>query len=326
MADTHGRLGLIERLRDRRLLVVGRAGMDIYADPPGTQIDHTDHFFAALGGSAGNIAVAASRLGADTHLLSKVSDDAVGEFVKRQMQHYGVDSRYVYTAKGEARTSLAIVETRPDARTVLYRNGAADLALDQHDCTTVPLESFGVLVVTGTCLAVFPSREAVLSLMQRANAQGLVVVLDLDYRAYSWSSLVETRMVYQQACDLSHMIVGNEEEFAVVAGNADDAQTFAQRLADNNHYVIYKKGPRGLVAYANGEHYEQTPFSVAMRKPMGAGDAFLGATLAALVTGKGWQLALREGAAAAALNVTGIGCAPANPDRAALDTFLAQHP
>jgi 5-dehydro-2-deoxygluconokinase len=37
--------------------VLGRAGMDLYADPPGTRTEEA-HFTSALGGSAANIAVA----------------------------------------------------------------------------------------------------------------------------------------------------------------------------------------------------------------------------------------------------------------------------
>ena len=56
------------RLRDRlalnRFLVLGRAGMDLYADPPGTRIEEAHAFVSHLGGSAANIAVALVRLGA----------------------------------------------------------------------------------------------------------------------------------------------------------------------------------------------------------------------------------------------------------------------
>ena len=39
-------------------LVMGRAGMDLYPDPPGTRIEDAAQMTAALGGSAGNIAAA----------------------------------------------------------------------------------------------------------------------------------------------------------------------------------------------------------------------------------------------------------------------------
>ena len=41
-----------------RFVVLGRVGMDLYAHPPGTRVEEALSFTPALGGSAGNIAVA----------------------------------------------------------------------------------------------------------------------------------------------------------------------------------------------------------------------------------------------------------------------------
>ena len=50
-------------LRRNNFLVIGRAGMDLYADPPGMEIENATSFTSTLGGSAANIAVAVSRQG-----------------------------------------------------------------------------------------------------------------------------------------------------------------------------------------------------------------------------------------------------------------------
>ena len=54
----------LARLGGLPCLVIGRAGMDLYADPPGTTIETATRFTAALGGSSANIAVALTRAGA----------------------------------------------------------------------------------------------------------------------------------------------------------------------------------------------------------------------------------------------------------------------
>src|SRR5271167_2176947 len=50
-------------------IVVGRAGMDLYPLPDGTQTESAEQFAAEIGGSAGNIAVALSRQGHRAALL-----------------------------------------------------------------------------------------------------------------------------------------------------------------------------------------------------------------------------------------------------------------
>ena len=58
---------------------------------------------------------------------------------------------------------------------------------------------------------------------------------------------------------------------------------------------------------------------------MGAGDGFMGGLLAALAQGRPLPEAVERGAATAALIVAGIGCAPASPDTATLDSFISAY-
>ena len=127
---------MLERLRQNSFLVVGRAGLDLYADPPGTEIENATGFQAALGGSAANIAVAIARQGGSCSLLTAVSDDAVGRYTTNALAGYGVDTAYVKTVGGEARNSLAVVETRAEnCQSVIYRNGAADFEVTEADAS-----------------------------------------------------------------------------------------------------------------------------------------------------------------------------------------------
>src|ERR1022692_57682 len=104
-------------------IVIGRAGMDLYPLPDGTETESTEQFAAGVGGSAGNIAVALSRQGYRAALLSPLSEDSVGRFVRKHLARYAVDTSRCRVVAGEYRTSLAICETRlDDCETVFYRN------------------------------------------------------------------------------------------------------------------------------------------------------------------------------------------------------------
>ena len=144
-------------------IVVGRAGMDLYPLPDGTETEHAGQFAAEVGGSAANIAVALCRQGHAAALLGALSDDAVGRFVRRHLTRLGVDTSRCRTVGGRHRTSLAICETRhPDSETVFYRNHAVDLELRADDFDADFIASASVLIVTGTALAAEPSRTAAL--------------------------------------------------------------------------------------------------------------------------------------------------------------------
>ena len=74
----------------KKILVIGRAGLDIYPEPPGTKISDVNNFSSHLGGSAANTCVALSNLGVRTDLLTCISDDAIGEYIINKLNEFKV--------------------------------------------------------------------------------------------------------------------------------------------------------------------------------------------------------------------------------------------
>lgn len=320
-------MGLLSRLAGKRFLVLGRAGMDLYPDPPGTRTQDAVQFFACLGGSSGNIAAALARQGAKVSLISKLSDDAIGRFARAELAKYGIDATFVSVAGGDARTSLAFAETRvEDHQSVIYRNGAADFALSAEDVAQVDFALFDALIVTGTALAAEPSRSAVFHALERARAAGVPVVLDIDYRPYSWPSLGAAADIYSRAAEKCDVVIGNDVEFGVLAGEEIRGLARARDIAASSaQIVVYKRGEDGAVTFADGAEYRTGIYPVSALKPTGAGDAFLGSFVCALANGHDLRDAVLRGSAAAAIVVGRVGCAPAMPTPVELDDFLARH-
>lgn len=318
----------LSRLAGKRFMVLGRAGMDLYPDPAGTRIENATGFFACLGGSSGNIAAALARQGARVSLISTMSDDAIGRFTRAELAKYGIDDRYVGTERGDARTTLAFAETRmEDHQSVIYRNGAADFALTIDDVARLDFGAFDALIVTGTALAAEPSRSAVFQGFEMARAAGVPVILDIDYRPYSWPSLDVAAYTYTRAAALCDVVIGNDVEFGVLAGVAAKGLARARDMAASTaQIVVYKLGEDGATTFANGAEYRTGIYPVAALKPTGAGDAFLGSFICALANGMALRDAVLRGSAAAAIVVGRVGCAPAMPTPTELDDFLARHP
>lgn len=316
----------ILRFSRNNFLVVGRAGMDIYAHPAGARIEEAEYFQSALGGSAANIAAGIVKLGGKAAILTCLSDDAVGRYVLNQLGSYGIDRSHVFTVAGEMRNSLAVVESRSEnCQSVIYRNHAADFQLRSAHTKSVDLEAFGALIVTGTSLALEPSRSAVMDLIKLSGKAGLFVVLDIDYRPYSWVGKMEARDICAYAAGLSDIVVGNNEEFDLIADEAGGGRRKAAQLAERSGVVcVYKMGERGSVTYSEGS-FETPVFPVKALKPTGAGDAFMGAFCTSLATGHHLVEAVRRGSAAAAIVVTKVGCAPANPTIQELDDFISTY-
>ena len=315
---------IIERLKRKRFFSIGRAGMDFYAEPPGTEFEQANNFSAHIGGSAGNIAVALAKLDCELELVTCFSDDAVGRFTANKLHEFGVGTSHCRIVGGEARNTLAVIETRlTDCQSVIYRNGAADFEMNSNDVNLLDYEGTGGVIVSGTALAKEPSRSAIFSAIEHARLANTPIIIDMDYRPYSWASPEEAKEVYSSAISQCDIVIGNDVEFGVVAGNHLDGLNYATRLVTKTpEIVIYKKGEFGSKTLTKNKQFDTGVFPVQAIKPTGAGDSFMGGLIAGLANCMTLEEAVIQGSACAALVVTRVACSTAMPFQTELSEFL----
>lgn len=324
-------IGLSEVLKGiarNKFVVVGRVGMDLFPDPPGTATQNASIFHADMGGSSANIAAGLVKLGAEAALVTCVSDDAVGRFCCNKLDHYGINRDHVRAVGGEFRNSLALYETRVENhQSVIYRNGAADFEMSVKDVEAVDYRGFGALVTAGTVFAAEPSRSAAFRAFELAREADIPIIFDVDYRPYSWPSAAEAEAVLSRAGALSDVIIANDEEFGFMAGGIDKGEAKARELAATSAaIVVYKMGHQGAMTFVGGDEIRTGVYKVKAVKPTGAGDSFMAGFMAALAEDMDMKTAILRGSACAAIVVAKPGCAPAMPNQEELKTFLAGHP
>lgn len=318
----------LDRIRGNDFVIIGRAGMDIYPDPPGTKTENATQFYACLGGSSANIGVAINKHGGKTALVTSVADDAIGRFCLNELDKYGIDRSHVKSVGGEARNSLAVVESRvEDHQSVIYRNGAADFQMTIEDVEAVDYARYSALITTGTVFAAEPSRSAAFRAFDLARAAGLPLIFDVDYRPYSWPSAQDAADTYSRAAALCDIIIGNDVEFGFMAGDYAKGHEKARALAkDGARIVVYKMGEEGAITITPDAEFRTGIYPVNALKPTGAGDSFLGGFVGALASGHALKDAVLRGSACASIVVSRVGCAPAMPTTAELEDFLSSHP
>jgi 5-dehydro-2-deoxygluconokinase len=320
-------MSIQSKIAQNNFVVIGRAGMDIYPDPPGTKTEEATHFFACLGGSSANIAVAITRHGGKAALVTRVADDSIGRFAVNELNKYDVDTAHVHAEGGEARNSLAVVESRvEDHQSVIYRNGAADFQMTVEDVEAVDYSAYGALITTGTVFAAEPSRSAAFLALDLAKKAGLPVIFDIDYRPYSWPSAEVAADVYTRAGKICDIVIGNDDEFGFMAGGKEKGLSFARELAKTTAAIIvYKMGEFGAITITPDDEFETGIYRVEALKPTGAGDAFMGGFISSLANGFKLKDCVLRGSASAAIVVSNVGCAPAMPTTSELNEFLESH-
>lgn len=319
---------LMDGIKANNFVVIGRAGMDFFADPPGTATEDAEVFHAGLGGSSANIAAGISKLGGKSALVTRVSDDSVGRYCINQLNHYGVDATHVTPIGGEYRNSLAVYESRIEGhQSVIYRNGAADFQMDIADVEAVDYSKYGALITAGTVFAAEPSRAATFHAFSLAKKAGLPIIFDVDYRPYSWPSAEVAADVLTRAADQCDMIVGNDEEFGFMAGGIEKGLDKARVLSQTSAaMVIYKMGPEGAITFIDGQEIRTGIYPVNALKPTGAGDSFMAGIMTSIAGGHDLKTSILRGSACASITVSRPGCAPAMADTTTLETFLTEHP
>ncbi len=327
----------------RRLdcITIGRANMDLYTEA-GRSIEESTTFHKSVGGSPANIAAAMARLGMRVGMITRVASDPIGRFVTRFLSGMGVDTARIVADESGASTSVAFAETRSSgSNTVLYRNNVADLLLSPRDIDRAYIADSAMVVVSGTALCASPSRDAVMLAVEYARAAGAVVVLDIDYRAYSWQSEESASVALMLAAERSDIVIGTREEFDALemvytgedsapgaesaAGSVTDRATAARLFAAGVRLVVIKRGEDGSTAYgADGSVLRGSVYPVSPQKPYGAGDAFAGAFLFQLFRGAPLIDCLSAGAANASINISRTRCAEDMADWVEITTFLKE--
>ena len=191
---------------------------------------------------------------------------------------------------------------------------ASDLFMNKSDIDNGEINKFDCILLTGTSFAAEPSRSAVFYALEKANEMNIPVIMDIDYRPYTWESQSIASEIYNLAVNMCTGVIGNDDEFSILAGSYNDGLSYAKELANKTTLVIYKKGQNGSVTFFNDNEINKGIFPVKALKPTGAGDAFMGAFIGSILKKYEINEALDIASAAAAIVVTKVGCAPAMPN------------
>ncbi len=305
-----------------QVVTMGRVSVDLYPEQIGVPLADVRTFRKSLGGSATNVAVAAARLGHASAVITKVGDDGFGPYVRRALEGFGVDARWVGTDP-HLRTPIVFCEIYPPDNFPLlfYREPKApDMNLAPEDLDLDAIAAAPLFWMTGTGLSDEPSRTATLNALEQRS--GGITVFDLDYRPVLWKSGDEAGRIYSEALRYATVAVGNQEEVEVAVGTRDPSEASAALLDLGLDLAVVKRGPEGVLARTARGVVEAPPIQVEILNGLGAGDAFGGALCHGLLSGWDPEKTLRYANAAGAIVASRLACADDMPTREEVEQLL----
>lgn len=310
-------------MTDFDVLSVGRISVDLYANEPMAGFDQQQSFRKSVGGSPTNVAIASARLGHRSAIVTKVGNDAFGQYIRNRLHEWGVSTDFVRTLDG-AQTPLAFAAlTPPETPTVMFYRGneAPDTTIHTHDVPQNIIRDTPILWISQTSLAQGATAQACLDWMALRNRHGHTI-LDLDYRPSLWSDSSAARAMATKAIALSNVVVGNREECSVALGTEDPDKAADLLLEAGVSLAIVKMGAEGSLMATPSERVRVKPVPVDVVCGLGAGDAFGGALCHGILNDWDLESMGRFASAAGAIVSSQLTCADAMPSVSEVTSLL----
>ena len=320
---------MVEPVQQFDVISMGRIGVDLYPQQSGVPLAQVQSFGKFLGGSAANVAVAASRLGRSTAVITRTGADPFGTYLHQTLTEFGVDNRWV-TPVAAYPTPVTFCEIFPPDDFPLYfyrRPKAPDLEIHTDELDYFAIRAARIFWFTGTGLSEEPSRSATLAALKCRDRAG-ITVFDLDWRPELWSETAwadpdEARPYYAEALRHATVAVGNLDECEVATGEREPRACAEALLAAGVELAVVKQGPKGVLAvHRDGTTAEVPPVPVEVVNGLGAGDAFGGSLCHGLLSGWELERTVRYANAAGAHVAARLACSSAMPTQAEVDGLL----
>jgi len=294
------------------IVVFGSINLDLIGTvsripAPGETVPGTA-FSRAPGGKGANQALAARRAGAAVRLVGAAGADAMGDEALALLAVSGVDLSAV--RRLDMAQGVAMIFVGEDGENVIGifpgANGALSIDDAERELTTL-------------------AKGDVLVAQQEVGAGATIRALGMAREAGALSILNTAPFLptTREAARRADIVVANETEFALLAGDGALADRMAGYVAATGRTIIVTLGGEGARAAWPGGTLRVSALAVTPVDTVGAGDTFVGYLAAGLGAGLGLEAAMQRAAAAASLACLAPGAQPAIPHAEAVAAALS---
>ncbi len=302
------------------LIIIGEAPRDMEAL---TQWVSPALVELTAAGSVGYCAVDLARLGLRVSLLSSVADDIFGEWILRQLQTEGVDTRAVGVERGSS-SGIGIYillfgsRKRPlTGRLATHAPWPAQLSPVQQK----HLQEARLLHCGGYLHYPQMWGQPTEKLYREAKQRGLITSVDTQFPLVpvegTWMKCFRALL---KDVDL---LFTDESEAQAITGASTPSDALAELLSAGPRLVVIKQGAQGALLASKEQLIQQPAFPVEhITDSIGAGDAFDAGVLYGTLAGWDLRQTARFAAATAAFTLKGVGGSQTAATVAEVEAFL----
>jgi fructokinase len=249
------------------IVVAGEALIDVVVDPDGDTSE-------TPGGSPLNVAVGLGRLDVAATLISQVGHDERGGLVVQHVTSSDAEIVAVPTSTGRTSVATAWLDSTGAAR----YDFDLEWSLPRQQlpaCRALHVGSLGTLLE--------PGHQSVIDLVEQACARGVFVSYDANLREAFLDDRERTWRDVRSLGARCTLVKLSDEDAELLVPDSDPSDVARTLLAgERTRMVLLTRGAGGATGYADGVEVSATPRPVEVVDTVGAGDAFMAATLAQL--------------------------------------------
>lgn len=247
------------------IVVVGESLIDVVIDADGDTVE-------AVGGSPMNVAVGIARLDGPALLVTQTgSDDRGGRIVA-----------HVVNSGAEIEASTTDVTSTATAR--LDGSGVASYDFDiEWSLPHQELPACDALHIGSLGTVLDPGRASVLDLIEQAYARGVFISFDPNVREAFVEDRAQAWREIESIAEHANLVKLSDEDVELLHPGADPEDIARSLLeGERTELVVMTRGSQGATAYVDSGSVSVDAPQIALVDTVGAGDAFMAATLAVL--------------------------------------------
>ena len=231
-------------------------------------------------GGAGNVMIAARRMGLEVAAAGTVGADAFGAHILEALRAEGIDTTQVVTMPASTTTLVIVLTDQESGEHTFIGDYGQGPAVPYPPGLDALIAASAALFVQGYTLAERRIVPLALRAIERAAASGVPLYLDVGpFMAFVVPAHVP--WVVERAA----LVLMTEDEVPLVSGGLAGRAAYERLLAAGPQMLVIKQGAAGCAVITPGSEQRVPGFTVPVVDTVGAGDCFDAAFMAGHLSG-----------------------------------------
>lgn len=269
------------------LFTMGEMLIDFIALQKKSDLKEVTTFEKAPGGAPANVAVAVSKCGVPSAVITQLGQDAFGDYLIDVLHENGVNTSYIKRTT-KANTGLAFVSVAENGERdfSFYRKPSADLLLEASEIKSDWFQENDYLHFGSVDLVESPMKESHRRAIQFVKSKQGIISFDPNVRLPLWHDSEACRQAILEFLPLANIVKISDEELTFITGEENEEKALQSLFVGDVQIVLYTKGSHGASILTKENSFDQPGYCVCVEDTTGAGDAFAGGFLYTLLHNK----------------------------------------